>query len=250
MRRLKNKVALVTGGSRGIGEVIVYALAEEGANVGINYVRSQNKAEEVRQNVINRHGVEAVAIKADVSKPEEVQEMTKQMLAKFGHIDLLVNNAGLAIQEKLADTSIADWNITIATDLTGIFLCTRAVLPFMLQQKEGKIINIASTLGQIGEAGMVAYSAAKGGVIAFTKALAREVARDGVLVNCIAPGPIETEIVKSYSKDSIRNKKNSIPLGRFGLPKEVASVVVFLASDDGNIFIGQTLGPNSGETML
>ena len=250
MKRLKNKVALVTGGSRGIGEAIVYALAEEGANVGINYVRSQNKAEEACQNVINRYGVKAVAIRADVSKPKEVQAMIKQILTKFGHIDLLVNNAGIAIQEKLADTSIEDWNLTIATDLTGTFLCTRAVLPFMLERKEGKIINIASTLGQIGEAGMVAYSAAKGGVIAFTKALAREVARDGVLVNCIAPGPIETEIVKGFSKHSVRNKKNSMPLGRFGLPKEVASVVVFLASNDGNNFIGQTLGPNSGETML
>jgi 3-oxoacyl-[acyl-carrier protein] reductase len=142
------------------------------------------------------------------------------------------------------------WNRVVATNLTGIFLCTKAVLPSMLKRRGGRIINIASQLGQIGDAERVPYSATKGGVIAFTKALARELAQDGILVNCVAPGPTETDMLATASPEWRRTKKSSLPLGRFGRPEEVARSVVFLASSDGDIYAGQTLGPNSGDVML
>lgn len=250
MKQLENKVVLVTGGSRGIGEAIVYALAKEGANLGVNYVRSQKQAEQICENVRKEDGVKAIALRADVSVPDEVQTMVDAMLSEFGKIDVLVNNAGMLVQGKLVDTSLEDWNTMIAIDLSGVFLCTKAVLPSMLKRKEGRIINIASQLGQIGGPELVAYSAAKGGVIAFTKALAREVARDGILVNCVAPGPIETDMVADITEEWKRRKQSSLPLDRFGLPEEVAPSVVFLASSDSAIFVGQTLGPNSGDVML
>ena len=172
------------------------------------------------------------------------------MLQEFGKIDILVNNAGIVLRVKLMDTSLEDWSRIIATDLTGVFLCTKAVLPSMLKRKEGRIINIASQLGQIGSTERAAYCAAKGGVIAFSKAIARELVPDGILVNCVGPGPIETDMVTSASEEWKREKKSSLPLGRFGLPEEVAPAVVFLASSDSDIFVGQTLGPNSGDVML
>lgn len=250
MKKLENKVILVTGGSRGIGTAIVYALAEEGANIGINYVKNKESAEQICENIRKKNGVKAIALKADVAIPEEVQEMVDTMLREFGKIDILVNNAGIAYRAKLVDTSVENWNRMLATNLTGVFLCTKAVLPSMLKCREGRIINIASQLGQIGAAERVTYSAAKGGVIAFTKALARELAPDGILVNCIAPGPIETDMLASAPEKWRQAKKSSLPLGRFGLAKEVAPSVVFLASSDGDIYVGQTLGPNSGDVML
>jgi 3-oxoacyl-[acyl-carrier protein] reductase len=250
MRKLENKVVLVTGGSRGIGEAIVYALADEGANLGVNYVRSQNQAEKICKNIREKNGTKALSLQADVSVPGEVQKMVDAMLTEFGRIDVLVNNAGMLVQGRLADTSLEDWNRMVAVDLTGVFLCSKAVLPCMLERKEGRIINVASQLGQIGAPELVAYSAAKGGVIAFTKALAREVGQDGILVNCIAPGPIETDMVADITEEWKKAKQSSLPLGRFGIPEEVAPSVVFLASTDSIIFVGQTLGPNSGDVML
>jgi len=250
MRKLENKVVLVTGGSRGIGEAIVYALADEGANLGVNYVRSQNQAEQICKNIREKNGTKALGLQADVSVPGEVQEMVDAMLTEFGRIDVLVNNAGMLVQGRLVDTSLEDWNTMVAVDLTGVFLCSKAVLPWMLKRKEGRIINVASQLGQIGAPELVAYSAAKGGVIAFTKALAREVAQDGILVNCVAPGPIETDMVADITEEWKKAKQSSLPLGRFGMPEEVAPSVVFLASTDSIIFVGQTLGPNSGDVML
>lgn len=250
MKKLENKVALVTGGGRGIGEAIVYALAEEGANIGVNDFRNMERVEQICESVHKKNGVKAITLKADVSVPSEVQEMIDTLLKKFGKIDVLVNNAGIELQSKLVDTSLEDWDRIIAIDLTSVFLCTKAVLPSMLRRGEGRIINIASQLGQIGGSELVAYSAAKGGVIALTKALARETAQDGILVNCVAPGPIVTNMLDRLSPEWKRTKKNSLPLGRFGLPEEVASSVVFLASSDSDIYVGQTLCPNSGDVMF
>ena len=250
MKKLENRVALVTGGSRGLGEAIVYALAEEGANVGVNYVRNKELAEQICESIRKKNGVKAITLKADVSIPDEVQEMVDTMLKEFGKIDILVNNAGIVSRGNIVDFSLEDWNRVLAVDLTGIFLCTKAVLPSMLKRREGRIINIASQLGQIGGAGRVAYCTAKGGVISFTKALARELAQDGILVNCVAPGPIETDMLASASEEWRRTKESSLPLGRFGWPKELAPSVVFLASSDGDIYVGQTLGPNCGDVML
>ncbi len=250
MKKLENKVILVTGGSRGIGAAIVYALAEEGADIGINYVKNKESAEQICENIRKKYGVKVITLKADVSIPEEVQGMVDTMLREFGKIDILVNNAGIASRGKLIDTSLEYWNRVVATNLTGVFLCTKAVLPSMLNRREGRIINIASQLGQIGAAERVTYSATKGGIITFTKALARELAPDGILVNCVAPGPIETDMLASASEEWRQTKKSSLPLRRFGLAKEVAPSVVFLASSDGDIYVGQTLGPNSGDVML
>ena len=174
MKKLENKIALVTGGNTGIGEATVYALAEERANIGIGYIKDKERAEQICQNIQKKNGVKAIAIKADVTIPDEVQQMVGTMLKEFGRIDILVNNAGIVLRTKLMDTSLEDWNKVIATDLTGVFLCTKAVVPSMLERREGRIINIASQLGQIGSDERAAYCAAKGGVIAFTKAIARE----------------------------------------------------------------------------
>jgi 3-oxoacyl-[acyl-carrier protein] reductase len=176
--------------------------------------------------------------------------MVDTMLKEFGKIDILVNNAGIFAGSKLVDTTLEDWNRMFAINMTGVFLCTKAVVPSMLKHKEGRIINLASQLAQLGAAELTAYSATKGGVISFTKALARELARDGILVNCIAPGATQTDILADVSPEWLKELEESAPLGRFGNPKEVASAVVFLASSDGDIYVGQTLCPNSGSVML
>jgi len=253
MKKLENKVALVTGGSRGLGKAIVYAFAEEGADIGINYVRSKEAAERICEDICKKNGVKAITLKADVSKPSEVQEIVDTMLQEFGKIDILVNNAGIISRGKLIDMSLEEWNEVVAIDLTSIFLCTKTVLPSMLKRREGRIINIASKAGQIGDVERVAYSAVKGGVIAFTKALARELVQDGILVNCVAPGPIETDLAAStaqLSPEWLEAMKKRVLLGRFALPEEVASSVVFLASSGSDIYLGQTLGANCGTAMV
>jgi len=250
MKKLENKVALVTGGNSGIGEATVYALAEEGANIGIAYIVNKERAEQICENICKKNGVKAIAIKVDITIPDEVKEMVDTMLKEFGKIDVLVNNAGILIQSKLVDTTLEDWNRILATNLTGFFLCTKAVLPSMLSRKEGRIINIGSVLGQIGDSELVAYSASKGGVIAFTKALAREVVQDGILVNCVAPATTETGIIAGVSLEWRKAKESIIPLGRFSKPEEIAPSVVFLASSDSDVYVGQTLCPNTGESML
>lgn len=249
MKKLENKVALVTGGSRGIGEAVAYALAKEGANIGLTYVINKERAEQVCENIRKGNGVKAIATKADVSVPEEVQKMADAVLKEFGKIDILVNNAGITIRKKLVDTSLEDWNKVITTNLTGVFLCTKAVLPSMLSRREGRIINISSTLGLIGRSREVAYSSAKGGIIAFTKSIARDLVQHGILVNCVAPGPTETDMLNLASEER-KALESSVPLGRFSLPEEVASSVVFLASSDSDVYIGQTLCPNVGEFMI
>jgi 3-oxoacyl-[acyl-carrier protein] reductase len=175
--------------------------------------------------------------------------MAELMLDKFGKIDILVNNAGVMAGNKLTDTSLADWNRVINTDLTGVFLCTRSVLPSMISHKQGRIINISSTLGLIGGRQQAAYSAAKGGVIAFTRASARELAQYGIAVNCVAPGPTETDALVNASPEIREAFRKATLIGRYCSPEEVARTVVFLASSDGGAFFGQILCPNNGEFM-
>ena len=250
MKKLENKVALVTGGSRGIGKAIVYALAQEGANIGLNYLTSEEQAEQNVKNICKNYGIKAIAIKADVSAAVEVRKMVDTMLEEFGHIDILVNNAGVACKKALSDTSLEEWSKVIGTDLTGVFLCTQSVLPSMLSRRWGRIINIASTLGFIGCAGNSAYSAAKGGVLAFTKSVAREFVQQGILVNCVAPGPTETDLFANWPPEIKKKHESEIPLGRLSSPEEVARTVVFLASPDSNVYVGQTLCPSGGEFMI
>jgi len=249
MKKLENKVALVTGGSRGIGEAIAYALAKEGADIGLGDIADKEQTERVCESIRKKYGVKAIAIKADVSVPEEVQAMVDAMLKRFGKIDILVNNAGITSSNKLVDTSLEEWNRVIGVDLTGVFLCTKAVLPFMLSRREGRIINISSTNALLGRAGRSAYAAAKGGVIAFTKSIARELIQDGILVNCVAPGPTDTAMI-SLTLEGREAIGSFVPLGRISLPEEIATTVVFLATSDSNVYVGQTLCPNGGEFMI
>lgn len=249
MKKLENKVALVTGGSRGIGEAIAIALAGEGADIGIGDIASRELTERVCESIRKKYGARAMAVRVDVSVPEEVQAMVDAMLAQFGKIDILVNNAGIDNKKTLADTSPEDWNRVIGVDLTGVFLCTRAVVPSMLRRKEGRIINISSTNALRGRVARVAYSAAKGGVIAFTKSVARELVGDGILVNCVAPGPTDTPLL-NLTEEGRKAIPGFVPLGRVSLPEEVAATVLFLATADSRVYVGQTLCPNGGEFMI
>ena len=246
--RLAGKCALVTGASRGIGRGIAEAFGHEGARVAVNYFRSGDAASEVVA-TIRAGGQEAFAVQADVSEEADVARMVETTVARFGQIDILVANAGVLDQARLVEMAVADWDQMIRTNLRAPFLCARAVLPGMLARLSGRIIFVASQLGQKGAPELVHYSAAKAGIIGMTRALAREVAPH-VTVNAIAPGPIETDMVASITPEWKAMKMAELPLGRFGTVAEVAPTAVFLASADGAYYTGQTLGPNGGDVML
>lgn len=253
MGKFDNKVVLVTGGSRGIGKAISLAFGREGAKVGVNYTSNKVKADEVVDEIV-RSGGEAVALQADVTREERIKDMVDALISRYGKIDVLINNAGILIQGKLIDTPAETIRKMLDVDLLGVFLATRAVLPHMLEKDYGRIVNIASQLGQKGGNELSAYCAAKGGVIAFTKSMAIELGNMGmksnILMNCVAPGPIETDLIDGLSPEWKQAKANELPLGRFGLPEEVAPAVLFLSGDECALFTGQVLSPNSGDTMV
>ena len=225
---------VVTGGSSGIGRAIVEAFVANGDRVV----------------VLDRAGTDIDAIKVDVSQEDSVRTAFATARQRLGTIDILVNSAGLLTESPLQNMTLAMWNETLSVDLTGVFLCCREVVGEMRQQKWGRIINIASQLAIKGGTGLSHYSAAKAGVVALTKSLALEVASDNVLVNSIAPGPIETPLVQGISEDWKIAKRAEVPLGRFGVAAEVAPTALLLASEPGgNLYVGQTLGPNSGDVM-
>lgn len=236
-------VAIVTGGGSGIGQAIARRLAADGYNVLVNDFRL-----EAAQAVAAEIG--GVAAGGDVSVEADVAVMVARAEEVFGPVTHLVNNAGHIHQARFTELTVQDFDRMIAVHLRGTFLCTQAVLKGMLARGEGVIVNIASQLGQIGGVDLVHYSAAKAGIIGLTKALAREVSSQGVRVNAVAPGPINTPLVRSLSSDWQRAKAEQLPLGRFGEPEEVASTVAFLCSPAASLFVGQTLGPNSGDVML
>jgi 3-oxoacyl-[acyl-carrier protein] reductase len=224
---------VVTGGSSGIGKAIAEAFLANGDRVA----------------VLDRAEGDG-AIRVDVSDEASVRAAFAEARDRLGGIDVLVNSAGLLTESPLEDMSLAMWNETLTVDLTGVFLCCREVVGEMRQRKWGRIINIASQLAIKGGVGLTHYSAAKAGVVGLSKALALETAADNVLVNCIAPGPIETPLVEGISESWKAAKRAELPLGRFGTPAEVAPAALLLASDPGgNLFVGQTLGPNSGDVM-
>ncbi|NOJ60050.1 SDR family NAD(P)-dependent oxidoreductase [Arthrobacter sp. 260] len=227
------RTVVVTGGGSGIGAAIAEAFRETGSRV-----------------VVLDRTPSPHSITVDVGDEASVVAGFAAARAELGRIDVLVNSAGLLTESPLQDMSLARWQETITVDLTGVFLCCREVVAEMRENKWGRIINISSQLGIKGGTGLSHYSAAKAGLIGMTKSLALEVAGDNVLVNCIAPGPIETPLVEGISEAWKAAKRKELPLGRFGTPAEVAPVALLLASDPGgNLFVGQTLGPNSGDVM-
>ena len=249
MNKLHDRVAIVTGGARGIGGAIATAFAAEGADVVIADVLGEDVAAPVL-NAIQEAGRRALQVHADVSDEAEVRAMVQRAQEEFGDIDILVNNAGTFGQVLFHELTAAEWDRVVNVNLRGCFLCTRMVIPRMLERGYGKIINVASQLGQIGGTEMVHYSASKAGIIGLTKALAREVSTKGVHVNAIAPGPILTEMMAQETEEWANQKLSELPIGRFGEVHEVAPTAVFLASDDSSYYVGQTLGPNGGDVML
>ena len=243
-----SRVALVTGAGSGIGRAIAGKLAKNGEDVVVNDLDSTAAEETVAR--IEDAGGRAFAAPGDVSDPESVERMLTAAREAYGHPEILVNNAGFLQQKRFVDLTVEDFDRMIAVHLRGTFLCIRATLPEMLSRGSGVIVNIASQLGQIGGIELCHYSAAKAGIIGLTKSLAREVSAQGVRVNAVAPGPINTDLVLGLSEEWRSNKAAELPLGRFGEPWEVAETVAFLASEGAALYVGQTLGPNSGDVML
>lgn len=249
MSKLAGKTAIVTGGANGIGRGIAEAFASEGADVAVADIATSDQATAVID-AIRQSGQRPLYVQTDVADEQQVRAMVDAVLSAFGRIDILVNNAGIFTQSLVENLPVADWDRVLNVNLRGMFLCTRFVLPHMLEQGSGRIINIASQLGYIGGSEVAHYSASKGGVIAFTKALAREVATRNVLVNGIAPGPILTDLLASETEEWKAAKLAELPIGRFGEVREVVPTAVFLASEDASYYVGQILGPNGGDVML
>ncbi|HEY7431338.1 MAG TPA: 3-oxoacyl-ACP reductase family protein [Streptosporangiaceae bacterium] len=249
MSKLRDKVAVVTGAASGIGYGVAVTFAREGADVAVVDIAPEDKAAGVLAG-IEAHGRQAMFVRCDVSEEADVRAMAAAVLGRFGRVDILVNNAGIFTQSLLADLPVADWDRVVNVNLRGTFLCTRFLIGQMLERGSGRVINIASQLGQIGGAEVAHYSASKAGVIGLTKALAREVSHRGVLVNAIAPGPIETPLLDSETEEWRSAKLAELPMGRFGTVAEVAPTALLLASSDGAYYAGQTLGPNGGDVML
>ncbi|MFY7804440.1 MAG: 3-oxoacyl-[acyl-carrier-protein] reductase [Limnoraphis robusta] len=247
LQHLKEQVAIITGASRGIGRAIAIALASEGANIVVNYASSSGAADELVSEITNSGG-NAIALQADVSQADQVDTLISSVMEKWGRIDILVNNAGITRDTLLLRMKPEEWQAVIDLNLTGVFLCTRAVSKIMLKQRSGRIINIASVAGQMGNPGQANYSAAKAGVIGFTKTVAKELASRGLTVNAVAPGFIETDMTKDLK--NTEDILKFIPLGRYGQPQEVAGMVRFLAADPAAAYItGQVFNVDGGMVM-
>jgi 3-oxoacyl-[acyl-carrier protein] reductase len=245
---LKDKVAIVTGGSRGIGRAVALELAAAGAAVVVNYKGNQAAASEVVQLIEQREG-RALAIQADVAQPADVERLFKQVVDTFGRLDILVNNAGMTRDTLLLRMKEADFDAVIDTNLRGTYLCTRAALRPMTRARGGRIINITSVVGLIGNAGQSNYAAAKAGLLGFTKSVAREMASRAITVNAVAPGYIDTEMTSGLGDQIKEAILENIPLGRLGTPEDIAGVVCFLASDAAAYITGQTLTVDGGMVM-
>jgi 3-oxoacyl-[acyl-carrier protein] reductase len=244
----RSRAVLVTGAGSGIGRAIAERLAEDGARVVVNDLKGET-ADEVVAGIRDKGGT-AAAAPGDVSDTEAVRQIMAAAREAYDAPEILVNNAGFLQQKRFVDLTHEDFDRMIAVHLRGTFLCTRAVVPEMLSRGRGIVVNVASQLGQIGGIELCHYSAAKAGIIGLTKSLAREVSAQGVRVNAVAPGPINTELVLGLSDEWRDAKAAELPLGRFGEPSEVAETVAFLVSDGATLYVGQTLGPNSGDVML
>lgn len=247
--RLRGRVALVTGAASGIGAGIAEGFARAGADLAMVDQVSETDAATLLA-AARRHGTRVTFHAADVADDAQVAAATSGAVADHGRVDVLVNNAGVFTQSLVADMTVQEWDRVLAVNLRGTFLCSRALLAPMVERGWGRVINVASQLGKIGGVEAAHYSASKGAVIAFTKSLAREVARSGVLVNAIAPGPIRTPLLDGETEQWRSAKLAELPIGRFGEVAEVVPTALLLASEDGSYYVGQTLGPNGGDVML
>lgn len=247
---LKGRVALITGGSRGIGRATAILFAKANADVAITY-RSNDSAANLVIEEIKNMGRKAIALKGDVSKSSDVKMIVKEVLDYFGKIDILVNNAGIWTYGAIGEMPEEIWDETMNVNLKGVYLITNEVVPIMKKQRWGRIINISSTAGQRGEAFHSHYAASKGAIIAFTKSLAVELAKFNILVNCVAPGWVNTDMCAEVFKDPafVEQVKSTIPLGRIPEPEEIAGPILFLASDLANWITGATISVNGGSVL-
>ncbi|MDY6861371.1 MAG: 3-oxoacyl-ACP reductase FabG [Thermodesulfobacteriota bacterium] len=243
--RLKDKIAIVTGASRGIGKFIALSLAKEGALAIINFKEKQEKAQEVLDN-IKEEGGRGEIWQTDVTSWEKVKEMMDDIYLKYGRIDILVNNAGTTMDNLILDMSKDDWDMVINTNLGSVFNCVKAVAQYMILQKSGRIINISSISGERGGRGQANYAASKGGINAFTRAAAMELASKGITVNAVAPGLIDTKMSETVIRRAKGHIKDFVALRRPGQPEEVAKVVTFLASDDASYITGEIVKVDGG----
>lgn len=245
---LKGKTAIVTGGTRGIGRAIALELAGNGADVAFSYAKNVEKAKEL-EGEISRLGVKAFSVQSDVADFAQSKEMVNNAIKELGKVDVLVNNAGITRDKILMMMSEEDWRAVIDTNLNGVFNCTKAAVVPMMKQRSGSIINITSVSGLVGMAGQTNYSSSKAGIVGFTKALAKEVARRGVRVNAVAPGFIKTDMVEAIEQKYLDEMLKLVPLGRIGETEEVARVVAFLASDEASYITGQVITVDGGMAM-
>lgn len=245
---LKGQTALVTGASRGIGRSIALGLADLGANVAVNYAGSEAAATEVVEE-IRAKGVSAIAVKSNIGRTEEADAMVKQVMETFGRIDILVNNAGITRDNLIMRMKEEEFDQVIETNLKGVFNCLKAVTRPMMKQRYGRIINISSVVGALGNPGQANYVAAKAGVIGLTKSAARELASRGITVNAVAPGFIDTDMTRELPEDMREGLLGGIPLARLGQPEEIAGVVAFLASSSASYMTGQVLHVDGGMYM-
>lgn len=244
---LLGKVALVTGAAQGIGKAIALLLAEKGADVvvsDINFEKAQETAREIEEK-----GRKSMALKVNVADPDEVEKMVEAIIEKFSRIDILVNNAGITRDKLLLRMSSEDWDAVLDVNLKGVFNCTKSVIKYMSKQRSGKIVNIASVVGLMGNVGQANYAASKAGVIGFTKTVAREFAQRGININAIAPGYIQTPMTEVLPEKVKEELMRLIPMGRLGQPEDVAQAVLFLVSEASNYVTGQVLNVNGGIYM-
>lgn len=251
MKTLKNKVALVTGASSGIGAGVAIAFAKEGADVAINYLgKAQEKSARAVAAAVRKAGRTAYLVQADVSKDRSVKQMIANVLRKFKRIDILVNNAGIGHSAAIEDMTVAQWDKMIATNLRSVFLTTHYVLPHMYARDYGKIVNNASQLAHLGSPGLSHYTAAKAGIISFTRSLSREIGARNVNANCVAPGATQTPILAGVPDAHLDAIRANIPKGRIAEVSEIVPAFVYLASDEACHMVGQTISPNGGDVFL
>jgi 3-oxoacyl-[acyl-carrier protein] reductase len=247
MQRLAGKTTLITGGNTGIGRAVALGYADEGAAVAVCWIDRESEARSL-VNAIEAKGRKALAIRCDVTNESDVDALFKQVVGAWGKLDILVSNAGIQRPQAITDMSVADWDRMLTVHLRGAFLVARAAAKHMIPRGSGRIITLCSQLGYIGRENYTAYSAAKGGIIAFTRALAKELAPHGILVNGVSPGLVDTGF-DPLSEEVKRAHAASLPLKRLGTPEDMVSAFVFLASDEARYYCGQLLHPNGGEIM-